>query len=434
MRSAPVQHRGIALILVLTTIAILASIGVDFSYTSRVSLKLAENLRDETRAEYLAKSAVNLSRLLLHFQKQVDQLGGQVAGGIAGSILGGAAGGTTTGQPRTPAAAGTNNLGIRLWQVVPIDSNAFSALLSGNIVGLQQPPGSDARTLPPPPRETRAVSHTFGAFDGSFHAKIVDENSRINVQALDALGNTPLAVLTQLRAMMADPKYDFIFDEEDANRDRVRRDDVILALKDWIDIDETATALDPANPQRPFANGFSDENAAYSRYEPRYKAKNGRFDSLEELYMVRGVNDRFMAAFGDRLTIWPDINSKLNVNTDDPQQMLTNILIAAANANDPKLRDPRLLQTILQEIQLRKMFSFFGLSAQDFVSILQANAIRLRPEIDPAQRGNANNLFGSTSDTFRISATGRVGRIEKQLTAVVRYDDGMGKMLYWKED
>jgi len=52
MRSAPVQQRGVALILVLTTIAILTSIGVDFSYSSRVSLKLAENLRDEARAEY----------------------------------------------------------------------------------------------------------------------------------------------------------------------------------------------------------------------------------------------------------------------------------------------------------------------------------------------------------------------------------------------
>jgi general secretion pathway protein K len=316
---------------------------------------------------------------------------------------------------------------------VPIDSNAFNALLSGNIVGLERP-DAQGQPLPAPPRETRAVAHAFGAFEGTFHAKVVDENSRINVQALDALGNTPLAVLTQLRAMMADPKYDFIFDEEDANRDRVRRDDVILAMKDWIDIDETGTALDPTNPQRPFVNGFGDENSAYSRYEPRYKAKNGRFDSLEELFMVRGVNDRFMAAFGDRLTVWPDINSKLNVNTDDPQQMLTNILIAAANPNDPALRDPRLLQTILQEIQIRKMFSFFGLSAQDFVAILQANAIRLRPEINPAQGGNATNLFGSTSDTFRITATGRVGRIEKQLTAVVRYDDGLGKMLYWKED
>src|SRR6185369_10990784 len=94
MRSAPVHQRGVALILVLTTVAILASIGVDFSYSSRVSLKLAENLRDETRAEYLARSAINLSRLLLHFQKQVDQLGGQAA-----SLLGGVAGGAPTRPP-----------------------------------------------------------------------------------------------------------------------------------------------------------------------------------------------------------------------------------------------------------------------------------------------------------------------------------------------
>jgi general secretion pathway protein K len=427
MRSAPVQHRGVALILVLTTIAILTAIGVDFSYSSRVSLKLAENLRDETRAECLAKSAVNLSRLLLHFQRQVDQLGGQIAGAIAGGIGRGA-----TGTARGPAPA-ANNLGIRLWQVLPIDSNAFAALLSGSIEGIDAAK-VEAAALPPPVGEKREVAHAFGSFDGHFQAKIVDENSRINVQGLDGLSGTPRAVFIQLGAMMADPKYDFIFNEADANRDRVRREDVILAMKDWVDIDETGAVLDLTNPQRPFVNGFGDENSAYSRYEPRYKAKNGKFDSLEELYTVRGVNDRFMAAFGDRLTIWPDINTNLNINTDDPQQMLTNILIAAANPSDPALRDPRLLQTIVREIQLRKMFSFFGMSAEDFVSILRANGIRLRQEVDQQQGGKAATLFDSKSDTFRITATGRVGRIEKQLTAVVRYDEGMGKMLYWKED
>jgi len=175
-------------------------------------------------------------------------------------------------------------------------------------------------------------------------------------------------------------------------------------------------------------------NSAYDRYNPRYKAKNARFDSLQELYLVRGVNDRFMDAFGDRLTIWPDINTKLNINTNDPQQMLTNILIAAANPNDPVLRDPRLLQTVLQEIQLHKMFSFFGMSAQDFVSVLQANGIRVRQEIDPKLNGNASNFFSSSSDTFRITATGRMGRLEKKVTAVIRYDDSLGKLLYWKED
>ena len=437
------SDKGVALILVLTTIAILTSLGVDFSYQSRVSLKLAENLRDETRAYYLARSSINLSRLLLHFQKQVDQMGGQLTQGLQSLLSRGqpqqkqpvapAQGMPLAGQPAAPSSG----LGIRLWEIVPIDSNAFSMLLSGEIAGLgkvalaEQP---DSAAPPPPPQRPPQVAHVFGGFDGSFNSKIVDENSRINVQNLDNVGNAPLAALIQLRAMMSDPKYDFIFNEEDANHDKVRRDDVILAMKDWIDIDETGTAIDPTNTANPFVNGFSDENSAYDRYEPRYKAKNARFDSLDELYLVRGVNDRFMAAFGDRLTIWPDLASKLNINTSDPQQMLTNILIAAARPDDPALRDPRLLQTILQEIQLRKMFSFFGMSAQDFVSILQANGVRVNPQIDPRMNGNAANFFGSTSDTFRITGTGRVGRIEKKVVAVVRYDDTMGKLLYWKEE
>ncbi len=430
------SRRGVALILVLTTVAILSSIAVEFGYESRVNLRLTENARDEMRAYYLARSAVNLSRLLLHFQKQVDQLGGQL-GPLISSALSGRAPGQAP-APGTPAAAAANNLGIRLWEILPIDSNAMTALLGGGDLSALAPPARDAYGLPPPREETRRPQiggpplHSFGSFEGAFQAKIVDENSRINVRGLDGLGATPMAALTQLRAMMNDPKYDFIFDEEDANHDRVRRDDVILALKDWIDLDETGSALDPTNPSNPFVSGFSDENSAYDRYVPRYKAKNAPFDSLQELYMVRGVNDRFMAAFGDRMTVWLAVDGKLNINTNDPLQMLTNILSAAANPNDPKLRDPRLLAIILQEIQVKKMFSFLGLSAQDFLAILKANGIQVNPMLDnPA---SPSNFLVSTSDTFRITATGRAGRIEKTLTAVVKYDDLLGKLLYWKED
>jgi len=81
---------------------------------------------------------------------------------------------------------------------------------------------------------------------------------------------------------------------------------------------------------------------------------------------------------------------------------------------------------------VRKMFSFLGLSAQDFVGILKANGIQVNILVDnPTSPGN---FLSSTSDTFRITATGRAGRIEKTLTAVVRYDDLLGKLLYWKED
>src|SRR5207253_6044470 len=137
------SRRGVALILVLTTIAILTSIAVDFGYQTRVSLRLTENARDELRAYYLARSAVNLSRLLLHFQKQVDQMGGQLApvlSNVLGRIGGQGAGGAPNPQP-----GGANNLGIRLWEILPIDSNAMSALLGGgdlSAVGAPERPGA----------------------------------------------------------------------------------------------------------------------------------------------------------------------------------------------------------------------------------------------------------------------------------------------------
>jgi general secretion pathway protein K len=426
--------RGVALILVLTTLAILTAVGVEFSYSSRVDLRLAENLRDETRAHFLARSAINLSRLLLHFQKQLDGLGGQLSGALSqfqGQMAGAGGRAPPAGQPPAGALAGqqgSKSLGIRLWELIPVDSNMLGSVLAGASPSEQV----DRAAAKLPGREPGQALHSFGTFEGSYSSKITDENTRINVVGLAGLSAQQYSAYIQLRSLMQDPKYDFIFDEEDANRDRVKRDDVILALKDWMDEDERGSALNPTNPMAPFADGFSDENGPYSRYNPRYKAKNDRPDSLEELSMVWGISDRFMAAFGDRLTIWLDKNAKININSSDTLQQITNIVAAAKNPQDPRLQDPRLLATVLQELQLRRMVSFFGLSVADFVGALQHNGIEVNPNV--ANPNSPNNFFGDTSDTFRIVGTGRVGRIEKRITAVLRYDDLLGKLLYWKEE
>src|SRR5207244_7045742 len=98
-------------------------------------------------------------------------------------------------------AAPSSSLGIRLWEILPIDSNAFGALLSGAVEGLGKQPPSETQPIPLAPGEKGAATHSFGGFDGSFNAKIVDENSRINVQNLDNVGAAPLTTLIQLRAM-----------------------------------------------------------------------------------------------------------------------------------------------------------------------------------------------------------------------------------------
>src|SRR5207253_1764465 len=118
------------------------------------------------------------------FQKQVDQMGGQLSAALGGIM--------NPGQPKpaASAAAPSSGLGIRLWEIVPINSNAFGTLLSGEIAGLgkltaEPTPGGP----PPPPTELPPkTAHVFGGFDGVFTSKIVDENSRINVQNLDNVG------------------------------------------------------------------------------------------------------------------------------------------------------------------------------------------------------------------------------------------------------
>ena len=214
---------------------------------------------------------------------------------------------------------------------------------------------------------------------------------------------------------------------------RVTPPDVVIAIKDWMDDDKTQSALDLVTGTSPFVGGFSDEGSPYSRLDPRYEPKNASFDSLDELYRVHGVNDRFMAAFRDRLTVYPDVNSKPNVNTDDPMMMYMAILSAADPARpDPRLKDPVFVHELIKRIRTARAFSFFGMSVADFVSAIESAGIAINPTLKANVAGN--RLLSDKSTTFTIKSVGEAGAVQKTLTAVVRLDDGLGKLLYWREE
>ncbi len=59
------KQRGIAILVVLITIALLTAIIVEFQYSATVDLQLAYNARDELQAEYNALTALRLRGLLL---------------------------------------------------------------------------------------------------------------------------------------------------------------------------------------------------------------------------------------------------------------------------------------------------------------------------------------------------------------------------------
>jgi general secretion pathway protein K len=418
--------RGMALLMVITAIAVLTAVAVDFSYNVRVDAALARNARDELRAYYMARSATALSRLLLRMQYQVDQQAGQLARTMTAAV---------PGMDQSMVQSITNAVkNIKLWSVVPIDSTAITTFVGAAASGTPQevPLSAPEAVEPGKPMPAEGLP-PFGTFDGSFHATISDEESKINVNKLNNPGSLGAIAGQQLALLWQDQKWDFLFDEDTSWKERMPREDYLIHVKDWLDEDPTESVLNVASPAEMFGPGFGDEGAPYSRYDPTYEPKNALMDSLGEMYQVAGVTDRFMAAFGDKLTVYPDINSRLNVNSPDPFMTVLTIMAAAENPNDPALKNPATLQVVLDEIgKAQALGPFVNLTVPQFVSILETAGIKVKAEVK--HNAAANNYLGDTSATFTIKAVGQVGDVTKTLTTVVRYNAGMGRILYYRED
>jgi general secretion pathway protein K len=439
-------EKGVAMIIAVIAIAVLTAVATEFVYNSRVDLQLATNQRDEIRAYYLARSGIGLSRLLLRFQKQLDniqlpnlqgllsQLTGP--GGPAGALLSPA--GPAGSPPGAATAAGGGGLTLQLWRMARIDCQMLQQMVKQEPrFGEQKPltPPSPSKPNPQSPDLGAAqVRRSFGGFEGCFLATIGSEEEKLNLNKLDAPQFTSQVVVSRLLDLLGDKRFEFVFEKEDSNRVKVTPNDVVLTIHDWIDDDEVQSALNLTGKGDPFVKGFSDENSLYDRYVPRYKAKNAHFDTLDELYMVHGVNDRFMAAFRDRFTVYPDINAGLNVNTDDPIMLRMVILSMVDPLKIPaQLQDPLFLDELIRRIRASRVLSVFGTTVADLTNILQTAGVPVNPALRSSVQ--ANRWLSDKSSTFQIKSVGEAGNVQKTLTAVVRMDDGaLGRLVYWREE
>ena len=415
MRKLNIRHRrGVTLLMVTVSIAILTAVAAEFAFQSRVDLELATHQRDALRAEYLAKSSIGLARMLLLFQKQLDRTSASLPGPLAG-------------------------MNIQLWRMAKLDCHLLQTVVPQ--AGAGRRPKFATAGGGGVDEQGRI---DYGGFAGCFDARIEDEQEKLNVNALAGLQTgTAQSAVQRFYNLVSDKRFDFVFDREDSNHVRANPADVLIAVKDWEDDDDTQSALTVnALGQATLQNGFSDEAGLYSRYTPRYRPKNSWFDSLGELYLVNGVTDRFMAAFGDRLTVYPDPNAPFNENSDDPLLIALAVRsIADPSRPDPRLNDPIFLDGIVQKIRAVKMMMPMGMSVQDFTSVVQAAGIAVNSQVTQRQGtagATANSFLGDKSDTFRIVAVGQAGDVERQIVTVIRLadptQDGLGRVLYWRAD
>lgn len=366
-------ERGAALLLVTVAVAVLTALAVDLAYDARLTLRIAANGRDELRAAYAARGGVELARLVLGLQKQID------------------AQAQMPGMPRP-----------LLWRLVPVDSALASGLFEGG----------EGRGAPL-----------------EFHAAIDDESRKVNMQ-LEGVGQTDLPVkLRSLYRLICDPRWDALFDREDEKGNRVSRQELLVYLHDWIDtLDQDASALAAQFPvgtceivltrlPDPFERGGGDKNQPYDRGQDRYRTKNARMDSLDELYLVAGIGDAFMAAFGDAITVYLPRSAKRNVNEIDRDRLVDLATLIASAKSQPALLDQDFGEALQK---LVSQATFGGLLSNDpkqFANMVAGLGVAL----DPSATTDGGPLT-DRSNVFSIRSEARSGDVTKALEVVVRLD------------
>jgi general secretion pathway protein K len=309
------RQRGIALVTVLIAIAITLVISNQFGTSTNVDLIAAANYRDQMRAHFLARSAVDLSELVIRLQQRIDNikaLRGQVQiTDFADQVLM-----AFCGSPEMVQAS------------VGFDSSAAKGL------------GADIGTC-------------------GIVGQITTEDDKINVNCANGNDATAATLKSALDALVFFPAYDPVFEEADAEGYRRDRALQVSSIVDYID----------ANGQRNRERGTTEEYG-YENLKDPYKPKNNYIDSVGELKLARGVDDRFWTLFGSSFTVYG--SCKTNISALSNSQLIAAILyLAAKNPNDPLLQNPQKLFTLAGLVAKAKLFGMQFTSLDDFVDFVK---------------------------------------------------------------
>jgi general secretion pathway protein K len=301
------QQRGVALIMVLGAITILTVILAEFQEEAGTEATAAIADRDALKAEFAARSAIQLARLLIASEPTIRT----AIGPLLSLMMGG------SGAPQIP-----------VWEYADQVLGAFND--SDGAAAFNSLAGVDA-----------TKGKNLGMKGQSFEVTIIDEDSKLNLNTAsrgDAITQQRLGL--SLIGLMTGDQYNPMFENRAADGQYADRATVCGAIVDWADGDENFYGCDPRNAQN---TGSASEDQAYSLLKVPYRRKNAPYDSLEELHLVRGVSDDFFATFVDPdptnprkrvMTVWGQ--GSVNVNSANAQTLLA-VVCGAAVQNPPQL-------------------------------------------------------------------------------------------------
>lgn len=418
------RQRGIALIAVTVTLAVLGAVAADFAYNARVDLEAAANARDQLRAEYLARSGIQLSRLLLKVQQKVLDPNKRFIGDIQIADY----------APYLMKAFGG-------------DAEERAGLLGG-LLGI----------------DTSNLKGLGVGKNATFDVEMVAEDGKLNINCGGGLGGMQQQPILYgvLASMFWPPRYNRIFEGVDADGQYATRDDVARAIIDWADSD--TSRYEPMGP------GGGAEDYRYDIGKDPYRAHDHYYDTIEELNLVRGVGDEFWGSFGEMLTVYGGCKVNLSAIQQEHWPLMAAILRATVKddqrSNQMLADDVQMAgwaQSVLGLIKMPMMgtamdIDQFAKLAQNPMSVIPGMTGAAPQSASQGQMGlplDVNKLknvavAGNPRRFWRIDSTGTVTRGGKTIEVHIRAvwdqqhininstsgdpNDRIGTWLYWRQD
>jgi general secretion pathway protein K len=414
------SQRGIALVAVLSAIAVIAVVTTEFTYNTGIDLAAAANARDEMRAHFLARSGMNLSRLVVKVQKDVFDRYRKYLGDV------------------------------QLADYLPLMIGAFGGGKE-EVAALGALLGADPGATPDG-AEAPAIKG-LGLSEGEFDLQVTTDDGKINVNCAAGSGNTVKQLELMLTSMVLSNAYDKLFEERDGDGQFTDRATFVKAIMDYVDKDTAAYG----------ANG-QPEDYGYQSLPQAYRARDNYLDSVDELQLVRGMDDKRWALFGAAFTVYG--GCKVNVGAVNDANVIMSLIVGAAkDPEDPVLRDNLKLFALAAAVAQARTYGvmFEDLNAfAEFVKDPQGALLGdltqqpqqaqnpamagLPPiqgvELDAQKLGNLARAGGRR--TYRVVASAKIGKVEKTITAIWDTEtqnqnmrdpkQNKGSWVYWREE
>jgi type II secretory pathway component PulK len=304
------KQRGVALIAVTVALAICMVVSNDFGTQTTLDTLAAANVRDRVRAHFLARSSLEISRMMIRLQQRVEK----------------------------------NFPGVQITDF----ADTMMAAFCGSGEEFKDFAGVDLK-------DAKGLGIAEG---GACGIKITTDDGKINVNCAN---NNSLAPFIQSRidALYYFNAYDPVFETEDAEGWRRDRATQTQAILDYVDRDNAKLGA-----------AGTPEDYGYENLKDSYLPKNNYLDTVGEMKLIRGVDDRFWTLFGDAFTVYGGCKSNVNA-MEDPGVIAATIYLAAKDKNDPALQDPAQLWMLANlVIKARAFFITFD-KIQDFVDFVK---------------------------------------------------------------